>query len=150
MSSTAIKSADTEVKSAGSIISIGDSLPCSLLSIATVVGIRVTADALRTTKRTISLDAVLSAASVSSLRRDIASSPNGVAALPSPKRFAVMFIDIAFIAGESFLSLGNKSRSTGESARLMILVSPDFSATFIIPLQKVMIPISFKHSSTAG
>lgn len=145
-----MESAVTEVKSAGSMISIGDSLPCSLLSIATVVGIRVTAAAFRTTKRTISSDAVPSAAFDSSFRRDIASSPNGVAALPSPKRFAVMFIDIAFIAGESFLSLGKRNRSTGESARLIILVSPDFSAMFIIPLQKVIIPISFKHSSTAG
>lgn len=139
-----------EVSSEGKIMSIGDALPCSLRSIAIVVGISVTAAEFMTTKRTISFDAVPEGIFDSSLSRDIASRPNGVAALPSPKRFAVMFIDIAFIADEFLSSLGNSSRSRGDSARLISFVSPDFSAMFIIPLQKVITPISFKHSVMAG
>lgn len=125
-------------------------LPFSLLSIATVVGIIETDAAFITTKRTISLDAVKSFVFVSSLRRDIASSPKGVAALPSPNIFAVIFIDIAFLAGEFFFNLGNNNRKIGERIRLIIFVSPDFSAIFITPLQKAITPISFRHRVIAG
>ncbi len=102
-----------------------------------------------TRKRTISLEAVPLVTSVSAFNRDIASSPNGVAALPSPKRLAVIFIDIAATAGESFLSFGNKNRMIGEMARAMSFVSPACSAMFIMPLQKQITPISFKHSVMA-
>ena len=121
-----------------------------LLSIATVEGMSVKAEVLMTMNRTISFEAVPSGAFVSSLSLETASSPNGVAALPSPKRFAVIFIDIAFIAGEPFFSFGKRSRRSGERARLISLVRPDFSAMFIIPLQKVIIPISLRHKRTAG
>ena len=125
-------------------------LPFSLLNIAIVVGIMETDAAFITTKRTISFEAVKSFMLVSSLRRDIASSPKGVAALPSPNIIAVIFIDMAFLAGEFFSNFGNNNRKMGDSIRLMIFVSPDFSAIFIIPLQKAITPISFKHSVIAG
>lgn len=87
-----------------------------LLSIATVEGMSVKADAFITTNRTISFEAVPSGGFVSSLSLETASSPKGVAALPNPKRFAVIFIDIAFIAGEPFLSFGKRSLKRGERA----------------------------------
>ena len=141
--------AHSDVSSAGTKISMGDRLPYAPLSMATVVGSRCTAAVFMTMKRTISFEAVPSAAPVSVFKRLIASSPNGVAALPSPKRLAVMFIDMAETAGESFLSFGNKKRMSGEIARAMSLVSPACSAMFIIPLQKQMTPISFRHSVMA-
>lgn len=146
----AIKSDINDVRRAGNIMSMGAVLPFSLLSIATVVGIIETDAAFITTKRTISLEAVKSFMLDSSFSRDIASRPKGVAALPRPNMFAVIFIDIAFIAGEFFFNLGNNNRKIGDSARLIIFVRPDFSATFIIPLQKAITPISFKHSVIAG
>ena len=46
---------------------------------------------------------------LSLLNSSMALSPRGVAALPIPRRFAVIFIDIADIAGE-FFSRRGKSR----------------------------------------
>ena len=83
-----------EVIREGTRISIGAELPYSERKSAIVVGTKCIAAELITTKRTISFVA-FSGVVLISCSLFIASSPNGVAALPNPKKFAVMFIDIA-------------------------------------------------------
>ena len=85
----------------------------------------------------------------SSARAFIASMPKGVAAFPSPRRFAVMFIHIALKA-RPCLSMPLKSppmRTANTAASFS--VSPDFSATRISPPQKHIPPQRYIHSSTA-
>lgn len=66
----------------------------------------------------------------------IASSPNGVAALPIPKRFADMFMLIRCMALVFLYSLPKRRLVTGERMRDIILVTPEASATSIMPDQK--------------
>ena len=85
----------------------------------------------------------------SSARAFIASIPKGVAALPSPSRFAVMFMQMAWNA-LPFLSISRKSPpSIKEKPFASTSVSPDLSAMRISPPQKHIPPQRYMHSSTA-
>ena len=99
-----------------------------------------------TTKMTISLLAV-SEQLFSLLSSPIAFSPNGVAALPSPKRFALMFIVMLLKASLFLSSLGNKGRSRGAKSFEMRAVNPLSSAIFIMPDHKHKIPAIVNSSS---
>jgi hypothetical protein len=74
----------------------------------------------------------------------IALMPNGVAALPSPRRFAETFITMAPMAGWSGGMEGNSLRSTGRATRASIRTSPASSATRISPSQRVKTPTSVR------
>ena len=79
----------------------------------------------------------------------IAVMPSGVAAFPSPSRFAVMFMEIACIAFDSLGIDGNRRRVSGESALARSLVKPERSAIFINPLHRQMLPSRVSINSTA-
>ena len=81
----------------GIIIEKGELLPDCCLRAATVVGMRVSAAEFITTKRTVSLSAV--SLLLIALILFMASIPRGVAAFPSPSRFAVIFAQMASPAG---------------------------------------------------
>ena len=66
--------------------------------------------------------------------------PRGVAAFPIPRRLAVIFIEIAVIAGEFLGSLGKSLWVKGRRAVSKKDVSPDFSAILVSPVQKHIIP----------
>lgn len=130
-----------EVIRAGSIISVGDLLAYSLRNIATVVDIKCNDAVFITTNLTI-LSSAVGEWLFSLLRRLIAFSPKGVAALSSPSIFAVMFIEISCLASSSF-NFGKSIFKTGESNFASALVRPLFSAIFIKPFHKQTIPKSF-------
>ena len=104
------------------------------------------------------MDAVLSSMNTAALfplsfpvlfNSDIALSPAGVAAFPSPKRFAAVFSEMSFIALPSSRSL--KSNESGsESSFVSILVMPHFSAIRIIPPHRAMLPASVIQRETAS
>ncbi len=71
----------------------------------------------------------------------MAARPRGVAALPSPKRLAAMFMEMAFMAGLSSESSRKRKRVIGRNIRLMASVRPLRSATRITPLQRQMVPV---------
>ena len=98
-------------------------------------------DAFITKNNAISLDAILLFLfnlSISS----IAFIPKGVAALDNPIILAVKFITIAPSAFSSFAASLNKNLSKGFKSFAILAVSPLFSATFITPHQKHIIPVS--------
>ena len=70
----------------------------------------------------------------------MASIPKGVAALPSPSKFAVIFMHIAFAEGLSAGQSGKINFIIGENKFDKYSVILDFSAIFIIPVQKAIIP----------
>lgn len=82
------------------------------------------------------------------LSSDIAFSPRGVAALPSPSKFAAVFRDISSRVLEPFSPL--KSNESGLDKTLDILfVMPHFSAMRIIPPHNAILPASVIQSCTA-
>lgn len=76
--------------------------------------------------------------------------PSGVAAFPSPSRFAVTLADIAEKALLSLFRFGNNRESSGESIFDIILLSPLWSAILVIPLHKQIVPVIVMISSTAS
>ena len=74
------------------------------------------------------------------LSSSIAFNPNGVAALPSPKILALMFIVMFLNAGLFLSSFGKSGRKSGEKIRAINRVNPLSSAIFIIPDQRHKIP----------
>ena len=106
-----------------------------------VEGINWIQVAFKTKKSAISFDAVslsLLSLSISS----IALIPNGVAALDNPIILAVRFITIAPKVFSSLAASLNMHLSTGFNTFDIFPVSPLFSATFITPHQKHIIPVS--------
>lgn len=79
----------------------------------------------------------------------MAAIPKGVAALPKPSRLAVIFMQIALIAGLPFLQDGNKRRVSGSIILARMAVSPPASAIFISPVHAHIIPSIAITSSTA-
>lgn len=75
--------------------------------------------------------------------------PEGVAALPNPKRFAVRFIVTAFMTSGQCAASLNSSLVTGDSIRAMTAVMPAFSHIFISPPQRHIEPLRYMTSSTA-
>ena len=76
-------------------------------------------------------------------------SPNGVAALPIPKKLAEIFIAAASIASLLFFSSGKIQKRMGLIFAVMDLIMPAFSAILIMPDQSPIIPIMPIESSTA-
>ena len=79
----------------------------------------------------------------------IALSPRGVAALPIPKKFAVIFIATAPQTSLSFFASGIRKPIRGLNTMAMIFTSPLFSAIFIIPVQKQIFPIKLRTNVVA-
>ncbi len=71
--------------------------------------------------------------------------PIGVAALPNPKKFEAMFIQIHCSISGSFEATGNKIRIRGLKIREKIFVRPDFFAKFIRPEKKKIDPEILKQ-----
>lgn len=72
--------------------------------------------------------------------------PIGVAALPMPKMFAVMFMDMYFFASGG--ADGKRRFINGFNSFSIFSAIPDFSATFNIPVQKHITPANDKTVST--
>ena len=70
--------------------------------------------------------------------------------MPRPSRFAVRFMVMNPNASPSLSSAGNSSRSSGADKRASSVVSPLFSAIFMIPDQSVRMPASVRSNSTAS
>ena len=81
---------------------------------------------------------------------DIARSPAGVAAQPSPRIFATKLADIEVRAGCSFGILGKRKPMTGFSSLVIPFMIPASTATSISPDQNATIPNMVKHSVTAS
>lgn len=79
----------------------------------------------------------------------IAHSPNGVAAFPSPKKFAAIFIQTARIPASFGERSGKRRFVTGESRAARAFVMPHASAIFISPFHRHMLPSRVIKSVTA-
>ena len=101
-----------------------------------------------TTKRIISLLAVLLSPGFSFCNSPMARSPRGVAAFPSPKRFAVTFIEIAQKASLFLSKSGKTAPRNGDRSLRTGLVKPDSSAIFAMPLQNASAPVKDRINST--
>ena len=81
--------------------------------------------------------------------RSAARIPSGVAALPSPSRFAVTFADSAESVSGSRLASGNSPRSIGRNSRASPDAAPDTRNSSITPPHNISAPAIETHSSTA-
>ena len=81
------------------------------------------------------------------LSSPIALRPNGVAALPSPNRFALMFIVMLLKASLFLSSFGKSGRKRGAKIFEISAVKPLSSAIFIIPDHRHRMPAIVKRSS---
>ena len=75
----------------------------------------------------------------------IAAIPAGVAALPAPKRFAIIFMVIMSVCPV----LGKSRRITGDNSLLQAPAAPPFSAMRKIPDQKHTVPVREMITETA-
>ncbi len=80
----------------------------------------------------------------------MARSPKGVAALPSPRRFAAMLVAMYPIARERGEMLGKRGDMSGLTKSASRDISPDSSAIFAIPDQRAMDPASPMHTCIAS
>lgn len=80
----------------------------------------------------------------------MAANPRGVAAFPSPRKFAEIFMHIFPFISISFRYSGNSLSMTGEKALAKRFVRPLFSAIFKKPIQAHMLPSRNRESSTAS
>ena len=127
---------------------MGAELPYSERSSAIVVGTKCIAAEFITTKRAIS-SVALSGVGFAFCSLFMASRPNGVAAFPSPRKFAVIFIAIASLACLS-LSLGKINLSKGEKSLQIKAVRPLFCAIAVRPFQRHMTPANFITNEIAS
>jgi hypothetical protein len=130
------------------VISEGAEDPASLLIAITVAGMSWIADVFKTRNIHIASEAV-SFLAFTFCNSSMAFIPSGVAALPSPMKFAARFITMAPMALSLPLSLGKNSLNTGLAIFAMTFIRPPFSIIFINPDQRHMIPSSPTASSTA-
>lgn len=105
---------------------------------ATVAGMSCMEAVFKTISRHISLVATVGAAGLIILRT--ARIPRGVAAFPSPKRFAQMFALRSCASMVSFFVLGKILPIIGESSRESILVSPAPCITSATPDHRHIVP----------
>lgn len=130
-------------------ISIGLLLPAFCLKTAMVVGINCIEQVFNTTNVIILSVAVCLYGEIF-LSFSIAFKPKGVAAFPSPKKLAEMFIQIASIASDEEEIPLKRILVMGLKSLLKNLVNCDFEAISIIPLQKQIIPSKENDNSTAS
>ena len=79
-----------------------------------------------------------------------ASSPRGVAALPSPSRLADRLADTAAITSSSPAKAGKSRRRRGRSSRASFSLSPERRMTSMTPIHRQSSPAMDRHSSTAS
>lgn len=116
---------------AGATIAVGFTLPYWLRNTIILTGISCREDIFKIKNIHISLVAVPLWGLIRS-KAFIALMPEGVAAHPSPRRLATMFVLIYSLASLS-LNLGNKNFSKGAISLSSFFTSPRETATFIIP-----------------
>ena len=123
----------------GPTIAAGEAEPAETLMLITKVGIKVMQEVL-STKKVIMAGVARDLSVLSDCKCSMALRPNGVAALPMPKKLAATFIIIAEKAGCPLGISGNSSRISGERALPIKLTNPDFSAIFISPVHRQIMP----------
>ena len=121
--------------------SAGLAAPLAILKAITPVGINVIPAVLRTRNMICALLAV-SFWGFNSCNSCMAFKPTGVAALSKPSIFAEKFMIIEPFAGWFFGTSGNNLLKNGFTPRAKSVIIPARSPIFIMPNQKVMIPIS--------
>ena len=104
----------------------GSDEPAAERSVMTVAGRSCTEAVLRTAKVTISLLGLPFLSVFCTAMARMAFNPGGVAALPSPKMFAEIFMQMYFSASLPFFTPGMISRSIGRIIVVRISVIPDF------------------------
>lgn len=129
----------------GSTQSAGEWLPAFALSVIRFIGMSCTDEVFSSTNAAI----VRGGAFVLPSSR-IVSIPEGIAALPSPRRLDTRFSEAVCIARLSRPISGSSLPSSGRTARQSSFVSPAFSATRIIPLQNIIAAATVNHSSAAS
>lgn len=132
----------------GTITEKGAMDPAALRNVSSVVGMSVMEAVLMTTNIHM-LSVAVSGERFCFCSFSMAESPRGVAALESPKRFAVILITMACRALLPSGSEGNKKRINGESKRSIFAVMPASSATDKSPVHRHIIPKRDNTSSTA-
>src|SRR5581483_1752803 len=135
-------------RNVGIIMSVGFAEPSVSRIAMTVAGTSVSAVVLIVRNMHIAFVAV-PATGFNLFSSSIALRPSGVAAFESPRKFAVMFITMAPIAGWSGGTSGNTRTITGFTIFDKSRTSPAASAIFIIPSQSAITPMSPIASSTA-
>ena len=110
-----------------------------VLKVRRVVGINVIDAVFINTNMHMSSEAV-SFIKFSCSSFSIAARPNGVAAFDSPRRLAVMLIDIAPAVSEFFFTFEKRSEIKGEINLCIFFVSPEFCAICKSPVQRHIIP----------
>ncbi len=145
---TAVTAAQPVASRVGPITSPGALAPAAARSPMTVAGSSCSEAVLRAQNRAWASLAV-PGCGLSSSRRRIASSPNGVAALPRPSTFAATFITMAPMAGCSGGTSGKSRRRIGRAARESSATRPASSARRISPSQSASTPTSPMERVTA-
>ena len=123
----------------GKTIDAGENEPNSARYAIMLTVISWTEDMLITRNIQIESDAVLECP-FNKDRLFIASSPDGVAAQPSPNMFAVTFVHICLIAGCVLGISGNNIDITGMRSFVMLSIRPECSAILVNPHHKDIIP----------
>lgn len=134
------------------IIAVGCVLPQDSRIEIIMVGINCIEVVFNITNITISLSAVklFSDSDFSFSISFIALIPSGVAALPSPSKFAVTLAEIAPNALPFRSRSGNSFESSGESSFAIVVLSPLLSAISVIPLHRQTVPVMVIINSTAS
>lgn len=132
------------ISSVGAQISAGSPAPAVCRRVITVVGMSCRL----ALSNTSSMARARSPCGPREDRRLAASIPAGVAALPSPSRFAARFIDMALQACSSFKP-GNKGFNTLRNSLPSRFTSPVEERISSRPLHRVMVARSVTSSSTA-
>lgn len=147
---------------AGAITAVGFTLPYCCLYTIILTGISCREEIFKIRKSHISFEAVRSfftlsdrysgfPLSASSLANSsIAFNPAGVQAQPSPKIFAIRFVEIYPLAGWSRGMFGNRKVMNGEIPLVIFAISPDFCAISIRPTHNDITPIIVIHKDTAS
>lgn len=134
------------IKTAGNI-SKGTAAPFAPLKAIIVDGINCMDDVFKTTK---AARERLAFVPLSLFKRLTAFIPNGVAAFPSPRIFEEIFIETASSAALSADASGINVIMKGCNSFAKNAVIPAFSATFIIPEKKHIIPPILRHNVIAS
>lgn len=144
-----VTSAHTDVKTVAAVQSQGFSAPCASLILLIVIGTSCTEAVLRSINKVRFLALFLSHFLSHLLKHFIAFIPRGVAALPRPNIFAVTFMEIASSVFSSWIPRNSSLRGLRRIWDIFLVI-PLFSATFIIPPHRAIVPINEMHRLTAS
>lgn len=127
----------------------GSADPISALSDMIVVGTSVRLEAVMMTKvHMASLGSDWVRLSIASCC--MAESPSGVAAMPSPRRFAAMLAAMSGVDLDLGSSSGKSGPMSGRIAEASAVVSPDCCAIWAMPDQRPIEPANARQSCTAS